>query len=123
VFLSILMIQKPPAEALSHWFGRTILWEVLGAALVGALMGYCAGRLLDWAEDKHTIENRSFIGYTIALSVAVLGAAKLMGTDGILAVFVAGLIFSAVVRGKERAEEENVQEAINRFLPSTGFCD
>lgn len=116
VFLSILMIQKPPVEALSHWFGRTLLWEVLGAVLAGALIGYAAGRLLEWAESLHTIESRSFIGYTIALSVVVLGAAKLIGTDGILAVFVAGLIFSEVVQGKERAEEENVQEAINRFF-------
>jgi len=51
----------------------------------------------------------------------VLGAAKLIGTDGILAVFVAGLIFSEVVGGKEKAEEENVQEAINRFFTLSIF--
>lgn len=39
-----------------------------------------------------------------------------METDGILAVFVAGLIFSDVVSGQEKAEQENVQEAINRFF-------
>jgi NhaP-type Na+/H+ or K+/H+ antiporter len=46
----------------------------------------------------------------------VLGAAKLLGTDGILAVFVAGLVFSELIGGKEKAEEENVHEAINRFF-------
>ncbi|MBE9191878.1 cation:proton antiporter [Gloeocapsopsis crepidinum LEGE 06123] len=116
VLLAILMLQRSPTEAISHWFTRILLWEVGAAILFGALLGYLAGRLLEWAENKHTIESKSFLGYTIALSITVLGAAKLIGTDGILAVFVAGLIFSDVVRGDEKAEEENVQEAINRFF-------
>lgn len=116
VLLAILMLQRSPTEAISHWFTRVLLWEVGAAILFGALLGYLAGRLLEWAENQHTIESKSFLGYTIALSLTVLGAAKLIGTDGILAVFVAGLIFSDVVRGDEKAEEENVQEAINRFF-------
>lgn len=116
VMLAILMLQRSPTEALSHWLIRVLLWEVGAAILFGALLGYLAGRLLQWAENKQTIESKSFLGYTIALSLTVLGAAKLIGTDGILAVFVAGLIFSDVVSGQEKAEEENVQEAINRFF-------
>lgn len=116
VLLSILMIERSPGEALLHWLTRVILWEVGAAIIVGALLGYGAGRLLEWAENKKTIENKSFLGYTIALSLIVLGAAKLIGTDGILAVFVAGLTYSEAIRGNERGQEENVQEAINRFF-------
>jgi NhaP-type Na+/H+ or K+/H+ antiporter len=71
---------------------------------------------LHWAERKKTIEQQSFLGYTLALSITVLGAAKLMGTDGVLAVFISGLAFDSVIEGQERLEEENVQEAINRFF-------
>lgn len=45
--------------------------------LVRCFLGYLAGRLLKCAENKHTIERFSFLGYTIALSPIVLGAAKL----------------------------------------------
>lgn len=114
--MAILMLQRSPTQAISHWFTRILLWEVGAAILFGALLGYLAGCLLEWAQNKHTIESKSFLGYTIALSITMLGAAKLIGTDGILAVFVAGLIFSDVVSGDEKAEEENVQEAINRFF-------
>lgn len=89
---------RSPSEAISHWLTRVLVWEVGVAILFGALFGYLAGRLLEWAENQHTIERVSFLGYT-ALSITVLGAAKLFGTDGILAVFVAGLIFSDVVSG------------------------
>jgi len=65
-----------------------------------------------WAEAKQTIEKQSFLAYTVALSLTVLGGVKLLGSDGILAVFAAGTVFSMVVGGSERAEEEGVQEAV-----------
>jgi NhaP-type Na+/H+ or K+/H+ antiporter len=116
VFLPILMLAHPPEEALLHWLIHTVLWEVGMAVVVGALVGYAAGWLLEWAEAKDTIEQTSFIAYTLALSLAVLGGAKLIGTDGILAVFVAGLAFDMAVRGSDRAQEQRVQEAVNRFF-------
>lgn len=67
--------------------------------LLGAIIGYVAGRLLLWAEAKQTIEKQSFLAYTVALSLAVLGGVKLLGSDGILAVFAAGTVFSMVVGG------------------------
>jgi NhaP-type Na+/H+ or K+/H+ antiporter len=89
----------------------------VGAAVVfGALVGYGAGRLLERAQGEDTIEQTSFLAYTLALSLAVLGSAKLLGTDGVLAVFVAGLAFNTAVSESDRAEEERVQEAVNRFF-------
>jgi sodium/hydrogen antiporter len=116
VFLPIILLTRPPEEALLHWLTHTLLWEVGVAVVFGALVGYGAGRLLEWAHGKGVMEQTSFLAYTIALSLAVLGAAKLLGSDGILAVFVAGLAFDAAVSESDRAEEERVQEAVNRFF-------
>ena len=77
--------------------------------MMGALIGYIAGRLLVWAEAKQSIEKQSFLAYTLAISLFVLGFVKLLGSDGILAVFVAGIAFDMVVGGSDRAEEENFQ--------------
>ena len=121
LLLAILMLERNSDNSraiatLSHWFTHVVLWEVGMAIIFGAFLGYAAGRLLEWAEQKNTIEEQSFLGYTIALSITVLGAAKLIATDGVLAVFIAGLAFNYAVKAQERAEEENVQEAINRFF-------
>lgn len=116
VLLPILLLSRPPGDALSHWLTHTLVWEVGAAVVFGALTGYGAGRLLEWAQGEGTMERTSFLAYTIALSLAVLGAAKLLGTDGVLAVFVAGLAFDAAVSEGDRAEEERVQEAANRFF-------
>jgi sodium/hydrogen antiporter len=116
VLLPILLLARPPGEAFSHWLTHTLLWEVGAAVVFATLIGYGAGRLLEWAYGRGTMERTSFLAYTLALSLAVLGAAKLLGTDGILAVFVAGLAFDAAVSESDRAEEERVQEAVNRFF-------
>ena len=116
VLLPVLVLTYPSEEALSHWLTRTLLWEVGAAIVLGALVGYTAGRLLEWAESRETIEQTSYLAYTIALSLAVLGGAKLIGSDGILAVFVAGIAFDMAVTESERAQEERIQEAVNRFF-------
>lgn len=115
VFLPILLLSRPSGEAWMHWVTHTLVWEVGGAVIFGALVGYGAGRLLEWAEHKDAIEESFFLVYTIALSLVVLGAAKLLGSDGILAVFVAGLGFDFAVKG-DREQQRRVQEASTRFF-------
>ncbi len=116
VFLSILMIEHPPADTLTHWLTRVVLWEVGAAVILGAAMGYLAGRLLRWAERKGNIEQPSYLAYTLALSLAVLGGTKLLSTDGILAVFAAGIALNIAVSAEDDTQEERMQEAINRFF-------
>lgn len=116
VMLPVLLLTRSEGEAWGHWLGRVVVWEVGAAALLGMLLGLATGRLLQWAEKEKTIEPPSFLAYTIALSLLALGAAKLIGTDGILAVFVAGVAFDHVVGARERSQEEKVQEAVNQFF-------
>ena len=115
VFLPILLLSRPSGEAWMHWVTHTLVWEVGGAVIFGALVGYGAGRLLEWAEHKDALEESFFLVYTIALLLVVLGAAKLLGSDGILAVFVAGLGFDFAVKG-DREQQRRVQEASTRFF-------
>jgi NhaP-type Na+/H+ or K+/H+ antiporter len=116
VLLPILLLTRPSGEALSHWIFHTLLWAVGAAVVVGALLGYGTGRLLNWAEDKDIIERKSILAYTIALSLLALALVHLMGSDGILAVFVAGIAFNGIVNSNQREESEHIQEAIDRFF-------
>lgn len=121
VFLAVLMLEHPVGGALEEWVLKVVLWEVGVAVVLGATVGYGAGWLLEKAESKETIGKTSFLAYTLALSLAVVGGAKLIGTDGVLAVFAAGLAFSLAVRDSERSEEESAQEAVNNFFMLPAF--
>jgi sodium/hydrogen antiporter len=116
IVLSLTVLTAPPAETLPRWLAHTVLWEVGGGAAFGALLGLVAGRLLRFSERRRLIEKTSFLAYSVALSLLVLGAAELIGTEGILAVFVAGLAFDGVVSARDRVREENVQEAVEQFF-------
>jgi NhaP-type Na+/H+ or K+/H+ antiporter len=115
VFLPILLLAHPPGEALLDWATHTLLWEVGGAIVFGAVVGYAAGLLLQWAERREAISGDFLLAYTVALSLVVLGGAKLLGSDGILAVFVAGIAFDLADKG-DREREQRVQEAVTRFF-------
>jgi len=59
---------------------------------------------------------------TVALSVLAVSAAYAAGSDGILASFVAGIAFNALVDRKAEMEDENVQEAVSKLFTLPVFA-
>jgi NhaP-type Na+/H+ or K+/H+ antiporter len=122
VLLSYYLLNPPQGSIFAYWLTHTIIWEVVGAVFFGILLGLGAGYLLVWAEEKKLTDKTSFLAYTLILSILVLGLTKLLGTDGILAVFVAGLAFSRKVNGSERSESANIQAAVGQFFILPAFA-
>ncbi|KAA0013170.1 sodium:proton antiporter [Billgrantia pellis] len=116
VLLPILLLTTPTDDAWLDWIGRVWLWEIGGGALIGIALGWAAGRALRWSEARGYLDQPSFLSITVALTIFVLGVGSLFGTNSILGVFVAGLAFDQEVGGKDRSEEDNVQEAVNIML-------
>lgn len=91
------------------------LWQVLGAVAIGAAAGWLAARALRLGEEHGATDPEPALLFTLVLAIGVLGAAGLTQTDGVLAVFVAGLAFNVGSTGAERAGAVSIDEAINRF--------
>lgn len=121
VLLPILLMTYRPQEALSYWFIHTILWEVVGAVIFGAIIGYIAGYLFKMALSKRTIDESSYVTYTLALALIVLSSIKLLGADGILAVFAAGTAFSTTSTVGQRLDEDRVVEGVDLFFTTPIF--
>lgn len=116
VFLSFLMLTQPGDEALRHWLLNTLLWEIGAATLLGGLIGYTCGKLLQFAESRDLIDSDWRLVYTVALALLAIGAGRLIHSDEVLLVFAAGVAFDQVVSGPDRENEEQGQEAVNRFF-------
>jgi len=116
VVLPILVLTQPPGEAISHWLTRTVLLEIVAGAAVAALMGYLAGKTLRWAERKETMERTSLLTISLALSLTVLGVTELLHLNGVLAAFVAGMVFNFAGSSNAKESQEEIQEAISRFF-------
>lgn len=101
---------------LGEWVAVAVIREIGGGLVLGVLIGLAAGRLVRFGEERLAMEEASFLAFTVALALLVVGAAGLVQVNGVLAVFAAGLAFDNMVGGSERAEEANVQEAVNQFF-------
>lgn len=115
VFLPLLLMKKEISVAFFEWFTRILLWEVSGAAFIGLASGYLIGKAFNHVEEKREIERTDVFIISTTLAICILGAAKLAGTDGILAVFLAGITFSLSIAKDAREELENAQEGMSHL--------
>jgi sodium/hydrogen antiporter len=116
VVLPVLVLTEPPGEVLGHWLTHTVLLEIVAGAALAALMGYLAGKTLRWAEKKETMERSSLLTISLALSLTVLGVTELLHLNGVLAAFVAGIVFNFAGSSDAKESQEEIQEAISRFF-------
>nr|WP_255316716.1 cation:proton antiporter [Nesterenkonia sp. Act20] len=115
VMLPVLLMTGPDT-AWQKLLTKVLLWEVLGAAVFGALFGYVLAKLFVLAKNKKLMEESSYLAFVIPFGLLALGAAKLLGTDGVLAVFVAAAVFGQVVPERDEAQEDKVDDAVNRLF-------
>ncbi|OBB77246.1 sodium:proton antiporter [Mycobacterium sp. 852014-52144_SCH5372336] len=91
------------------------LWQVFGAVAIGTALGWAGGKALKLGDEHGAADPAPALFFTVVLALGILGVGGLLQTDGILAVFVGGLVFNAVGTGRERAAEVSIDEAVNRF--------
>lgn len=120
VMLPILLL-GPSTDPWQRWLVESLLQGIVLAAVLGAALGYGAGRLLHWAHRSKLIESYSFLTFTTTLSLLTLGAASLAHADALLSVFVAGLTFNVSTDTGERHEEEQIQESMSKLFTMPMF--
>ena len=116
VLLPVLLLSPNESSPWVTWGSKVIVWEIGGALAIGAALGWVVGKGLLLAERKNTLDHSAFLATTLALTLLTLGVAKLIATDSVLAVFAAGVVFSQLVGGSDRAREDKVQETVNLFF-------
>lgn len=117
VMLPILLLVPPETGTpLGRWLVEVVLVGVLAAALMGFAAGWAAARALHHADAAGWVERHSLLGLSVALSLFVVTATRLAGSDGILAAFAAGAAFNLGIDRTEEFEEQNTQEAIGTLF-------
>lgn len=115
VMLPVLLITKPE-QAWHELLTEVLLWEVLGAAVIGAAAGYLLGKLFVLVRNKGLMEESSYLAFIVPLALLLLGAGKLIGTDGLLVVFVGVAVFGQVIPQRAEAQEDKIHDAVARLF-------
>lgn len=82
------------STSLGLWFGEMWGYTILLSAVYGAVVGWIAKGLLHWAEEKKYVDRESFLVFAIALALFIVGTCGMIGSDDVLACFVAGNTFT-----------------------------
>lgn len=64
------------------WFVASVLWEAGGAAVLGAAGGLAAAWVVNRSEKAHDLDETGLLAFALALTLAALGAAGLLGLTG-----------------------------------------
>lgn len=92
------------------------VYEVVAGLALGALLGWLAAQALRWSKEHREIGQSVRALYTLVVAFAVLGLSGVLRADGLLSVFVAGLVHNHIVAGQDRQVEVGIDESLNQFL-------
>lgn len=117
--LALPLVLLALAPVLSGSVGEnalTSLYQVLVAVLFGVATGAAVAKALRYVEANGDVEGPSELLLTLVLAITVLGGARVLHSDGVLAVFAAGLAYNAGVGTRNREEQGMLDEVANRYL-------
>ncbi|KAJ5085070.1 hypothetical protein N7532_009841 [Penicillium argentinense] len=108
-------------DAMGLWFGFTWGYTIILSVLYGAAVGWVGKKLLHWAEERNYVDRESFLVFAIALALFVLGTCGLVGTDDVLACFIAGNTFTWDDWFRLQTKDDSLQPTIDMLLNVTIF--
>lgn len=103
-------------KAVGYWFLETWIYTILLSVVYGGVVGWCANRMLHWAEERKFVDRESFLVFAITLALFILGTCGMIGSDDVLACFVAGNAFTWDDWFRLQTLDESLQPTIDMLL-------
>ncbi|KAL1306568.1 hypothetical protein AAFC00_005254 [Neodothiora populina] len=103
-------------KAIGYWFGETWGYEILLSIVYGAVVGWIAKDLLHFAEKRKYVDRESFLVFAITLALFIVGTAGMVGSDDVLACFIAGNAFTWDDWFRLETLDDSLQPTIDMLL-------
>lgn len=126
IFFALLMLARTVRHqtvvmALSEWIYGVWLYQIALSTLLGFVIGHAFRLLLQKAEKHDLIDKESFLAFSFSLTFFIVGTVGLLGSDDLLAVFVAGNAFTWDDWFRVETENSHLQEVIDMLFTCTFF--
>ncbi|KAI4132745.1 MAG: hypothetical protein LQ347_002479 [Umbilicaria vellea] len=107
--------------AMAYWFGETWGYTIILSVVYGFAVGWIAKELLHFAEERKFVDRESFLVFAIALALFILGTCGMIGSDDVLACFVAGNAFTWDDWFRLETLDDSLQPTIDMLLNLSVF--
>jgi NhaP-type Na+/H+ or K+/H+ antiporter len=108
-------------EVATQWVGETVFYVVLLSVAYGTVVGWIAKDLLHFAEKRKLVDRESFLVFAIALALFIVGTCGMIGSDDVLACFIAGNIFTLDDWFRLETMDDSLQPTIDMLLNMSVF--
>ncbi|KAK6596704.1 sodium/hydrogen antiporter [Botrytis cinerea] len=108
-------------KAIGLWFGETWVYTIILSIVYGATIGWIAKELLHWAEEKKYVDRESFLVFAITLALFIVGTCGMIGSDDVLACFIAGNVFTWDDWFRLETLDDSLQPTIDMLLNLSVF--
>jgi NhaP-type Na+/H+ or K+/H+ antiporter len=105
------------------WFTHVWLFQIALSIVIGVITGFGARKSLQYAEYHGLIDKESFLVFSLALAMALSGIVTLLGSNDLLAIFIAGVVFAWDDWFLEATKEAKLQEVIDSVFNLSYFRD
>ncbi|KAL2268052.1 hypothetical protein VTJ83DRAFT_2898 [Remersonia thermophila] len=109
--------------AIKNWFLETWLYFVIMSIPIGAFVGFTSGKALKFAVRRKWVDCESYLLFPTAIGLFLTGICGMLGTDDLLACFVAGTAMNwdgeYLREALERHDEVN--SSVDMLLNLGGF--
>jgi NhaP-type Na+/H+ or K+/H+ antiporter len=102
--------------AISMWFVETWVYTIILSIIYGFTVGWIAKELLHWAEEKKFVDRESFLVFAITLALFIVGTCGMIGSDDVLACFIAGNAFTWDDWFRLETLDDSLQPTIDMLL-------
>ena len=102
--------------AMRDWFGETWGYTILLSIVYGAVVGWIAKELLQWAQKNKFVDRESFLVFAITIALFIVGTCGIIGTDDVLACFIAGNVFTIDDWFRLETLDDSLQPTIDMLL-------
>ncbi|KAK0613814.1 Na/H antiporter [Immersiella caudata] len=116
LFFALYLIKYGAREAMGMWFGETWGYTILLSVVYGSVVGWLAKELLHWAEERKFVDRESFLVFAISLSLFIVGTCGMVGSDDVLACFIAGNVFTWDDWFRLETLDDSLQPTIDMLL-------
>ncbi|GAA5800593.1 hypothetical protein HPULCUR_006029 [Helicostylum pulchrum] len=117
LFLAIYLIKMSTVgEAIFKWSWWIMGYQIGFSIVIGFVVGYVARKILRFSEERKWIDKESFLVYAIALALFLMGTVGLVGSDDLLACFIAGNSFTWDDWFKTETENSHLTDVIDMLL-------
>lgn len=102
--------------AAGEWVGEIWGYTILLSVMYGATVGWIAKVLLQWAQDRNFVDRESFLVFSITLALFIVGTCGMIGSDDVLACFMAGNAFGIDDWFRQKTLDDSLQSTIDMLL-------